>query len=313
MEILNENNKENGTPNKRIDTVHTRELKVKRRNVAKCSKTSLEHQQSNLEPKPQEEKIKSAYQTEQGKKELLEIWFALKEKEHLNKYNYNEIINLQTDINAKMRSILIDWLISVHSQLRLKRDTLFLCANIIDRYISQKIILRSKFQLLGITALFVASKYEEIFCPPVSYFVDFTAKTFSKEEILEMESTILSELQFELNLPFSNDFFEILSIIFNLSSEEKKQGYFLLEAFLLMAESNLYLQSDIAKGACYIILKMSGKWNFEENQKLIELIFNENGSDFGKIISCSRDIFGVLENKTEIKSQFKAVFEKYGC
>lgn len=275
-------------------------------------KTNLDQESTPIPNSNKEEQPNEEFQTEQGKKDLLEIWFALKEKEILNKYNYNNIINLQTDINSKMRSILVDWLISVHSQLRLKRSTLFLCVNIIDRYISGKKILRSKFQLLGITALFIASKYEEIMYPHVSYFVDFTAKTFSKEEILEMESDILSEINFELNLPFANYFFEILCILFKFNIQEKRQGYFLLEAFLLKVESNLYLQSEIGKGVCYILLRLSGKWNIKENEKLLELIFNEDSCDFERIICCSRDIFYVLENKDEIKSNFKAVYEKYG-
>lgn len=39
----------------------------------------------------------------------------------------------QSDINEKMRGILIDWLIEVHLKFRLLPETLFLTINTIDR------------------------------------------------------------------------------------------------------------------------------------------------------------------------------------
>ena len=44
---------------------------------------------------------------------------------------------LQPDINAKMRSILIDWLVDVHLKFKLKTETLYVCINLIDRYLSK--------------------------------------------------------------------------------------------------------------------------------------------------------------------------------
>ena len=41
----------------------------------------------------------------------------------------------QTDINEKMRAILIDWLIEVHLKFKLLPETLFLTVNLIDRYL----------------------------------------------------------------------------------------------------------------------------------------------------------------------------------
>lgn len=50
----------------------------------------------------------------------------------------------QTDINEKMRGILIDWLIEVHLKFKLLPETLFLTVNIIDRYLTVQTIARTK-------------------------------------------------------------------------------------------------------------------------------------------------------------------------
>ncbi|EEC47909.1 predicted protein, partial [Phaeodactylum tricornutum CCAP 1055/1] len=64
-----------------------------------------------------------------------------------------------------MRSILVDWLVEVHTKFRLIPETLYLCVNIIDRYLSQVETVRKRLQLVGITAMLIASKYEEIYPP----------------------------------------------------------------------------------------------------------------------------------------------------
>jgi cyclin B len=239
-----------------------------------------------------------------------EIWQSLIEKETFNNYNYNSILSKQTDINAKMRTILVDWLISVHQQLRLKQNTLFLTINIIDRYISLKEILRTKFQLLGVTAMFIACKYEEIACPHISFFVEFTAKTFTKTEILEMENSVLSILKFELNYPSSVNFYEILALIYEFNNEEYKLGCFLLEVFLLDIKCNKYLQSEIALAVCFILLKLKGGNIVFENSNNS----NENngylwGENIDKIKECAKEIYYYLENRDKITN--RSVFDKY--
>ena len=83
----------------------------------------------------------------------------------------------QTDINAKMRGILIDWLVEVHLKFKLLPETLYLTVNLIDRFLEQeRMIMRDKLQLVGVTAMFLACKYEEIFAPECIDFVYITAQ-----------------------------------------------------------------------------------------------------------------------------------------
>ena len=73
----------------------------------------------------------------------------------------------QTDINAKMRSILVDWLIEVHRKFELTPETLYLTINIVDRFLSIMAVSRRELQLVGISSMLIASKYEEIWAPEV--------------------------------------------------------------------------------------------------------------------------------------------------
>jgi len=104
----------------------------------------------------------------------------------------------QTDINESMRAILVDWLVDVHLKFKLLSETLFLTVNLIDRYLSLKQIPRTKLQLVGVSAMLITTKYEEIYPPTVKDFVYITDNAYSREEVLDMESDILQTLDFDL-------------------------------------------------------------------------------------------------------------------
>jgi cyclin B len=83
-----------------------------------------------------------------------------------------------------MRAILVDWLIEVHYKFKLMPETLFLTMNLIDRFLERSDVLRTKLQLVGVTAMLIACKYEEIYAPEVRDFVYITDKAYTREEIL---------------------------------------------------------------------------------------------------------------------------------
>lgn len=86
-----------------------------------------------------------------------------------------------------MRAILVDWIIEVHLKFKLLPETLFITVSLIDRYLEQIQIKRTNLQLVGVTAMLIASKYEEIYAPEVRDFVYITDNAYTKEEILQME------------------------------------------------------------------------------------------------------------------------------
>lgn len=81
------------------------------------------------------------------------------------------MLTKQDDITEKMRAILIDWLIDVHTKFKLEANTLYMTINIIDRFLSQEKIARKHLQLTGVAAMLIACKFEEIYAPEVRDFV----------------------------------------------------------------------------------------------------------------------------------------------
>jgi cyclin B len=108
----------------------------------------------------------------------------------------------QHAMNTTMRAVLIDWLFEVHLKLKFTPETLYLTVNIVDRYLTKKAnVPRRELQLIGTTALLIASKYEEI-CPAnIDDLVEACAGTYPYGEILETEETILKTLNYQISIP----------------------------------------------------------------------------------------------------------------
>ncbi len=66
---------------------------------------------------------------------------------------------------------------------------LYLSTNYVDRFLSTFPVMRGRLQLVGVTCMLIASKYEEIFAPRVEDFVYITDSTYSETEVLQMEVT----------------------------------------------------------------------------------------------------------------------------
>merc|ERR1712013_769339 len=92
---------------------------------------------------------------------------------------------LGCSINDKMRAVLVDWLVEVQVQFKLLQETLFSTISIVDRFlaIEGRSVTRSKLQLVGVAAMFLASKVEEVFAPACSDFVYITDHAYSKEDL----------------------------------------------------------------------------------------------------------------------------------
>lgn len=103
----------------------------------------------------------------------------------------SNIMSHQTDINWKMRQILIDWLIEVSVKFKLKMETLLFAVEIIDDMLLRKLYIRQKFQLLGVTALLIAGKLLEISSPDVSDYVYIADNAYPRGQLLDCETTIL--------------------------------------------------------------------------------------------------------------------------
>ena len=77
--------------------------------------------------------------------------------------------------------MLVGWLVEVHLKFKLLPETLYLTINLIDRYCQMKQVPKVDYQLLGISAMLIASKYEEIYAPEIRDFIYMTDNAYKKE------------------------------------------------------------------------------------------------------------------------------------
>jgi hypothetical protein len=111
-------------------------------------------------------------------------------------------------VNVQMRAILIDWLWSVWSKFALHFETMFLAVQLIDRYLAKRPCARRELQLVGVTAMFVAAKMEELFFPEARDFVYVTDKACTRQQVLDMEGVLTTALEFSLAVPTACTFID---------------------------------------------------------------------------------------------------------
>merc|ERR1711887_438791 len=110
--------------------------------------------------------------------------------------------------NDKMRAVLVDWLVEVQIQFKLLQETLFTTVDTIDRFLAVegKTIARTKLQLVGVSAMFLTAKIEEVYAPALSDFVYITDNAYTESEIRQMELRIVRALKFDLCQPIPLNF-----------------------------------------------------------------------------------------------------------
>lgn len=190
---------------------------------------------------------------EEYQEEILYNLF-LEEKNLKIKPKYGYMKN-QKSINNQIRAILIDWLIEVQYKEKFKIETLYQSIWIIDSYLSLKEMEISKFQLLGITALLISCKYNEVYYPKLEEFIQITDNAYKKCELLEMEKEVLKILEFEIASPTSIQFYQIISKIFKFDEKQDYFGKFFLESSLIEYDMISFSPSLIAISSVYIVMK----------------------------------------------------------
>ena len=213
----------------------------------------------------------------------------------------------QYDINHKMRAILVDWLIEVHFRFNFKRKTLFQTIQIIDLYLSKKLIQKINLQLLGVASLLIACKENEIYYPPVEEYVNITNNAYTKKELFNMEMHILKTLNFEILLPTSEEFFNIISKAFNFNEIQHYLGAYFLDSALVDYEILKYKPSAIALACAYIVMKFYGIDGYKDLYAP-RMMMDDNFPQ-KTIKECAKDLCFLVKNLS--KSSLKAAKDKY--
>ncbi|ORX90513.1 hypothetical protein K493DRAFT_230414 [Basidiobolus meristosporus CBS 931.73] len=187
-----------------------------------------------------------------------DIFMYMKELE-LKMLPSDNYMEHQPELEWRMRRILLDWIIQVHERFRMLPETLYLCVNYIDRFLSVKEISIDKLQLVGITALFIAAKYEELDAPTVSSMVYMTGHTYAREELQKAERFMVNMLNYELGFPGPLNFLRRIAKCDKYDPSVYSLGEYLTEVTIMYEYFISYPASLIAACCYYVAMKMLEK------------------------------------------------------
>ncbi|GAU21666.1 hypothetical protein TSUD_251500 [Trifolium subterraneum] len=212
----------------------------------------------------------------------------------------------QPDINAKMRSILVDWLIEVHRKFELMPETFYLTLNIVDRFLSTKAVPRKELQLVGISSMLIASKYEEIWAPEVSDFVCISDNAYVREQVLTMEKTILRKLEWYLTVPTPYVFL-VRYIKASTPSDKEMENMvnFLAELSMMhYATVSTYCPSMIAASAVY-----AARSTLERSPIWTDTLKHYTGYSEEQLRDCAKLMVSFHSEAPE--SKLRAIYKKF--
>ena len=167
-----------------------------------------------------------------------------------------DYMSSQKDINAKMRSILVDWLVDVSLKFKLLPQTLFMAVNVLDRYLSKAVISRQQLQLIGVTSLMIVAKFEEIYPPALKDYVAVCDNAYTKKDLVEMEANVLKTLDYDLVQTCSFAFLRQSNGQLQLDDKLFVFARYLLETALLDLSSLKHSNSALAAGAIFLVNKI---------------------------------------------------------
>ncbi|XP_020091671.1 G2/mitotic-specific cyclin-2-like isoform X1 [Ananas comosus] len=217
----------------------------------------------------------------------------------------------QFDINEKMRAILIDWLIEVHYKFELMEETLFLTVNVIDRFLALQTVVRKKLQLVGVTAMLLACKYEEVSVPVVDDLVLICDRAYTRGEVLEMERLMVNTLQFNMSVPTPYVFMRRFLKAAQSDKKVELLSFFLIELSLVEYQMLKFRPSHLAAAAIYTAQStLSGFKHWSKACKMHTMYSEE------QLLECSKAMVEFHQRAgqgslTGVHRKYTAF--KYGC
>ncbi|KAG5654748.1 hypothetical protein H0H81_003756 [Sphagnurus paluster] len=183
----------------------------------------------------------------------------------------------QPEIRWHMRPCLVDFLVEIHFTFRLRPETLYLTLNIIDRYVSRRIVYIKHYQLVGCAALWIAAKFEDAKerVPTVQDLAQICRDTYEESAFIQMEGHVLSTIQWTLGHPTAEAWLRLMCCG-PIMEEPKVQhvARFLMEITLFYREFIMYPPSSIALAALTLARFLCGKPRraWEETEECLEVV-----------------------------------------
>ena len=230
-----------------------------------------------------------------------------------------DYMKYQTDLTPKIRAMLVNYVVEVAEKFNLKNKTLYLSVQIIDRLFSREKINKHFFQLVGITSLFISSKYEEIYYPDIKDWVEITGGKYTEDQILKMEDLIVGSLDFHLLPIYPYAFYEIICLKLGIEKEDFFLGALILEIALFDYALVKYKSSTICESVIIMLMKIVKRKKEKRGLETIDLdnwlkmgfgnFIDTNPKHVKKITECNSIICTLMDNIENCL--FRKVVEKY--
>ena len=163
---------------------------------------------------------------------LIEELFNL-ERENTLEIKLQQVESVQKEIKWSMRAILIDWMSEVAYDFDLGRDTFYYAVKYVDMCLARRQDMeKNKFQMFGLTCLFLACKMEEILPPSIDHMVELGSGMFLKSEIYVEEVDIMKALGWKMRPITLNHWLNLLTHLwdkFSFASRRLKKVVDLVE------------------------------------------------------------------------------------
>ncbi|KAG2319828.1 hypothetical protein Bca52824_013041 [Brassica carinata] len=213
-------------------------------------------------------------------------------------------LSTQTKVSPMTRGILINWLIEVHFKFHLMHETLYLTMNLLDRYLSQVPVQKNEMQLIGLTALLLASKYEDYWHPRIKDLISISAESYTRQQILGMERIMLKQLKFRLNE--ATPYVFMLRFLKAARSNKKLEqlAFYLIELCLVEYEALKFKSSLLCASAIYVArctLRMTPVWT--------PLLNNHTHYNVSQMKDCSDMILRF--HKAAKTGKLRVTYDKY--
>lgn len=204
-----------------------------------------------------------------------DIFDYLKAREE--KFPLCNYMSMQPSLNPEMRAVLIDWLVEVQENFELYHETLYLAVKMTDHYLSKVPIQREMLQLIGSTAMLIASKFEERSPPCVDDFLYICDDAYQKEELLSTEVAILQTLSYNVNIPIPYRFLRRYAKCVNAGMDTLTLARYYCELSLMEMEM-VTQRGSLLASACLLMALVNkdlGGWTpilqFHSGYKLQEV------------------------------------------
>jgi len=183
----------------------------------------------------------------------------------------------QPEIRWHMRPCLVDFLVEIHFTFRLRPETLYLTLNIVDRYVSRRIVYIKHYQLVGCAALWIAAKFEDAKerVPTVQDLAQICRDTYDESAFIQMEGHVLSTIQWTLGHPTAEAWLRLMCV--GPCVEDAKVQHvarFLMEITLFYREFIKFSPSSIALAALTLARFLCGKARrmWEETEECFDVV-----------------------------------------